>query len=221
MLSFIPATEMVYQEDVVHEEDYYNFLQPDTEILMKTYKPLPFPPLTIYTFPATLATDFPPPEQNAAGLYEYYLMDAASLLPVMALGIEEGDEFADFCAAPGGKTLAVAFLQKTGMTPMSAHSFGNVFPLTHSSCFSRLLPGSHFCSDNSPSRLQRLKRSLVTYLPEDVLSTITARHIDVLNISNDVAYDKVATRAKVNRSICADLWCRSCVSAGRAKSASF
>lgn len=40
-------------------------------------------------------------------------MDAASLLPVVALGLEPGDDFADFCAAPGGKTLAVAFTQKT------------------------------------------------------------------------------------------------------------
>lgn len=113
LLSFVPATEMIYQEDVIHEEDYYNFLKPETEIMLKTHKPLPFLPLSIYTYPAGSVDDFPPPATNADGLYDYYLMDGASLLPVMALGIAEGDDFADFCAAPGGKTLAVAFMNRT------------------------------------------------------------------------------------------------------------
>lgn len=114
LLSFVPATEMIYQEEQMHDEDYFNFLKPETELLMKTSQPLPFLPLTIYTFPAGSIKDFPRPTRNADGLYSYYLMDAASLLPVMALGIREGDDFADFCAAPGGKTLAVAFMNRTG-----------------------------------------------------------------------------------------------------------
>lgn len=38
---------------------------------------------------------------------DYYLMDAASLLPVLALGLQPGDTVLDLCAAPGGKTLAL------------------------------------------------------------------------------------------------------------------
>lgn len=38
---------------------------------------------------------------------DYYLMDAASLLPVLALGLQSGDTVLDLCAAPGGKTLAL------------------------------------------------------------------------------------------------------------------
>jgi hypothetical protein len=44
---------------------------------------------------------------GSLGLMDYYLMDAASLLPVLALGLQHGDTVLDLCAAPGGKTLAL------------------------------------------------------------------------------------------------------------------
>lgn len=44
---------------------------------------------------------------GSLGLMDYYLMDAASLLPVLALGLQHGDIVLDLCAAPGGKTLAL------------------------------------------------------------------------------------------------------------------
>ncbi|XP_003745251.1 5-methylcytosine rRNA methyltransferase NSUN4 [Galendromus occidentalis] len=164
LLSFVPATEMVYQEDVVHEEDYFNFLKPEAEIMMKTHKPIPFPPLSVYVYPACCVWDFPPPQENGTGIFNYYLMDAASLFPVMALDIQEGDNFADFCAAPGGKTLAVAFLEKTG---------------------------SHLCTDESPSRVQRLRRSITSYLPEELRKSIAVKHIDMTRMSDDILYDKI------------------------------
>ena len=37
----------------------------------------------------------------------YYLMDAASLLPVLALGLNYGDRVLDLCAAPGGKSVSM------------------------------------------------------------------------------------------------------------------
>ena len=37
----------------------------------------------------------------------YYLMDAASLLPVLALHLTPDCSVLDLCAAPGGKTLAM------------------------------------------------------------------------------------------------------------------
>lgn len=44
---------------------------------------------------------------DTLGLLDYYLMDAASLLPVLALNVQPDDFVLDLCAAPGGKTLAL------------------------------------------------------------------------------------------------------------------
>ncbi|OQR73751.1 putative methyltransferase NSUN4-like [Tropilaelaps mercedesae] len=164
--SFVPATEMIYQEAVVNDEKYFNFLKPEkgSEIALKTYQPLPLLPLLIYTFPTGVIKDFPVPRKPISGLFEYYLMDAASLLPVMALDIKPGDDFADFCAAPGGKTLAVAFMQRAR---------------------------THFCSDISPSRVQRLKGIIKNYVPRESRKNIIIKQKDMTLISDDLTYDKI------------------------------
>lgn len=38
---------------------------------------------------------------------DYYLLDAASILPVLALSLQPEDNVLDLCAAPGGKTLTM------------------------------------------------------------------------------------------------------------------
>ena len=40
----------------------------------------------------------------------YYMMDLASLIPVLALDVEPSDAVLDMCAAPGGKSLAILML---------------------------------------------------------------------------------------------------------------
>lgn len=35
------------------------------------------------------------------------MMDGASVLPVLALGLKSGDKVLDLCAAPGGKCLTI------------------------------------------------------------------------------------------------------------------
>lgn len=51
----------------------------------------------------------------------YYLMDAASVLPCLALDVREGHNVLDLCAAPGGKTLALLQTQSVGKK--NAHIF--------------------------------------------------------------------------------------------------
>ncbi|XP_073758770.1 5-cytosine rRNA methyltransferase NSUN4 isoform X3 [Callorhinus ursinus] len=65
------------------------------------------PNLRCFTFARGDVSRFPPARLGSLGVMDYYLMDAASLLPVLALGLQPGDTVLDLCAAPGGKTLAL------------------------------------------------------------------------------------------------------------------
>ncbi|POI26939.1 hypothetical protein CIB84_009310 [Bambusicola thoracicus] len=60
-----------------------------------------------YTFPRGDISRFHPAWPDSLGILSYYLMDAASLLPILALNVQPGDLVLDLCAAPGGKTLAL------------------------------------------------------------------------------------------------------------------
>lgn len=50
---------------------------------------------------------FPSQAHRPGQLKQYYLLNAASLLPVLALQVKDGEKVLDLCAAPGGKALAV------------------------------------------------------------------------------------------------------------------
>ncbi|XP_035189105.1 5-methylcytosine rRNA methyltransferase NSUN4 [Oxyura jamaicensis] len=104
-----------------------------------------------YTFPRGDITRFRPAWPDSLGLLSYYLMDAASLLPVLALNVQPDDFVLDLCAAPGGKTLA---LLQTG------------------AC------GHLAANDVSISRTKRLYQMLNSYVPKNVRETVSVTSYD-------------------------------------------
>ncbi|KAM5248325.1 5-cytosine rRNA methyltransferase NSUN4 isoform 2-T2 [Ctenodactylus gundi] len=99
------------------------------------------PNLQCFTFARGDISRFPPARIGSLGVMDYYLMDAASLLPVLALGLQPGDIVLDLCAAPGGKTLA----------------------LLQTFCCRNLA-----ANDLSTSRTSRLQKILYNYVPQDI-----------------------------------------------------
>ncbi|NWW93824.1 NSUN4 methyltransferase, partial [Rhynochetos jubatus] len=104
-----------------------------------------------YTFPRGDIARFRPARPDALGLLDYYLMDAASILPVLALNVQPSDLVLDLCAAPGGKTLAL--LQSGGCGHLAAN-------------------------DVSISRTKRLHQILHSYVPKEIRETVSVTSHD-------------------------------------------
>ncbi|KAF4076297.1 hypothetical protein AMELA_G00212780 [Ameiurus melas] len=94
-----------------------------------------------FVFPRGDITRFKPARPDSAGLLSYYLLDAASVLPVLALDIRPGHSVLDLCAGPGGKTLAILQTQAV-----------------------RFL----WANDLSGSRTARLQRMLQSFVPKEL-----------------------------------------------------
>eukprot|EP00890_Picochlorum_soloecismus_P002459 jgi/Picsp_1/3213/NSC_06053-R1_methyltransferase nsun4 len=92
-----------------------------------------------------LKEGYPPPEKSSkTGLFEWYWMDLASLLPQLMLDVKPGQKVLDACAAPGGKSLAIA-LQL--FSPENRHPTGHLT-----------------CNDKSKNRRIRMASVLKSYL---------------------------------------------------------
>ncbi|XP_036412145.1 5-methylcytosine rRNA methyltransferase NSUN4 isoform X1 [Colossoma macropomum] len=96
-----------------------------------------------FVFPRGDISRFKPARPDSNGLLTYYLLDAASVLPVLALDVQPGHSVLDLCAGPGGKTLALLQAQAV-----------------------RFL----WANDLSGSRTARLRRTLQSYLPRELLT---------------------------------------------------
>lgn len=101
------------------------------------------------------------------GLSDFYVMDPASIFPAAALDVRDGDEVADFCAAPGGKSLILAESLRTG--------------------------GRLVANELSDGRRARLRAVLHDYLPEDIRARVRVTGHDATRwcLYETEAYDRI------------------------------
>ncbi|XP_077783362.1 tRNA (cytosine(34)-C(5))-methyltransferase, mitochondrial isoform X3 [Podarcis muralis] len=113
---------------------------------------------------------FPAQKHRAGKLKEYYLLNAASVLAVLALEVENGEKVLDMCAAPGGKSIAT--LQYAW-------------------------PGLLHCNEYDHLRSRWLKQTLESFIPESLMSLITVSQLDGRQIGNlqPEGFDKVLVDA--------------------------
>ncbi|EZA58657.1 hypothetical protein DMN91_008632 [Ooceraea biroi] len=110
MYEFVPATKIKGMEDWILESQHYGYYKEGANFSVNVEEEaiLTFPQyLNIYMFEEGNDSKFPPPRKGSTGVLDYYLMDGASILPVLALDLQPGDVVLDMCAAPGGKTLTI------------------------------------------------------------------------------------------------------------------
>jgi 16S rRNA C967 or C1407 C5-methylase (RsmB/RsmF family) len=107
------------------------------------------------------------PTADDAGLFNFYRMDLASVLPAVVLDVQSGERVLDMCAAPGGKALILA--EHLGAE------------------------GSLVVNDLSDARLGRLRRVLREYVPPEVLARIRLTHHDAARwgLFEPQTYDKI------------------------------
>lgn len=66
-------------------------------------------------FPSSENVRFPKQRETSNKYFDYYLLDASSLLPVLALDLYPESTVLDMCAAPGGKSVLISqFLSTKG-----------------------------------------------------------------------------------------------------------
>ncbi|XP_057658006.1 5-methylcytosine rRNA methyltransferase NSUN4 [Diorhabda carinulata] len=108
LYEFIPTTKIKGKEDFLLESTHYKLYDQNTQFGVNVEKEYDFhfpDHLNIYCFEEGNKSEFPSPKKSITGVYNYYLMDGGSVLPVLALDIKPGNRILDMCAAPGGKSL--------------------------------------------------------------------------------------------------------------------
>jgi len=106
---YVPTQELKGMDDFVEEAQYYQNYKKVSKSQSFSIKPflrLNFPKhLRCYTFQRGDLSSFPPPTPGSLSTLNYYCMDAASILPILALDLKPGQRVLDMCAGPGGKSL--------------------------------------------------------------------------------------------------------------------
>ncbi|XP_035484015.2 tRNA (cytosine(34)-C(5))-methyltransferase, mitochondrial [Scophthalmus maximus] len=113
---------------------------------------------------------FPSQAHRPGQLKQYYLLNSASLLPVLALQVRDGEKVLDLCSAPGGKALAIM------------------------QCAT---PELLCCNEPDPNRRDRLAKTLESFLPRSLHSKVivSAQDGQCFGQSEAATYDKVLVDA--------------------------
>ncbi|XP_066477376.1 tRNA (cytosine(34)-C(5))-methyltransferase, mitochondrial [Tiliqua scincoides] len=113
---------------------------------------------------------FPAQKHRAGKLKDYYLLNAASILAVLALDPESGEKVLDMCAAPGGKSIAVLQYAR---------------------------PGLLYANEYDSLRSNWLKQTLESFIPTSLMNLVITSQLDGRQIGNlqPEAFDKVLVDA--------------------------
>lgn len=110
MYEFVPSQETTGLAGFVEEPHYFNKYgaqssgMPFSIVGEELYQ---YPTnLNAFIFPFGEFDHFAQPKRLYDGPFNYFCLDAASLLPVLMLDLQTGDQLLDMCSSPGGKALA-------------------------------------------------------------------------------------------------------------------
>ncbi|XP_012288195.1 5-methylcytosine rRNA methyltransferase NSUN4 [Orussus abietinus] len=176
LYEFVPTTKIKGMEDWILESTHYNYYKEGADFSVNKEKEytLKIPEyLHLYAYEPDSSVRFKSPKKGSTGVLDYYLLDGGSILPVLALDLQPGDNVLDMCAAPGGKFLA---------------------------SLQTLLPRVIVANDSQSSRVKRINNVLHQYISDmgqwDNRLFVTeqdARFIDDKDVFNKILVDVPCT----------------------------
>ncbi|KAL3881973.1 hypothetical protein ACJMK2_028355 [Sinanodonta woodiana] len=173
LMKFMPTTQVYSEKELMYQEESRQsvYTPKDIPIVIVKEKMANIPTsLRLMVYPKGNISEFASPRPDKGGLLGYYLMDAASVLPVIALDLHPNDKVLDLCAAPGGKSLSI---------------------------LQTLLTENLTCSDSSQSRMLRLQKVFHSYLTESTQQNVVQEVCDGITFTEPV-FDKVLVDVPCN-----------------------